>query len=387
MNILNRICQEYDFDIYSILYNQVIINLYLELDRICNCACSFCRNQSFESVEYNFDKIVDNILKIIPFLKRIDIGGGEPTLRIEDLIRLKKIIGLTVKMKYLSKQYPLLDSMNEQHIIKNIHNFFGLLKEMYLARNIYNRALNRIDFRIFTNGSASLSDYKKLINNGYSLGISRHHYCQNVNQKIFGTAQSLLEGKECLELYLDKEEIVSHKADKYRYNHKIPYLNYREGNVLFIANLYRNGLQSIQDIVSYLKWVTELEDFEHTNKNMKVIFSNLHGKEILGSYCNIPKYDNLCIDERLMDEIEEWFHISENMRPIISSSGYLLKAYRFDIKESHSSINFYVRRYLDKETYEKIWRENSYYQKHIDLSMDPQGTIYTDYSQQKILIP
>ena len=60
-------------------------NLYLELGRLCNGKCQFCRNQYLEPCKYDFETIFENLHKIYPYLDNIVIGGGEPTLLKEDL--------------------------------------------------------------------------------------------------------------------------------------------------------------------------------------------------------------------------------------------------------------------------------------------------------------
>ncbi len=63
-------------------------NLYVELGRFCNGKCQFCRNQYLKLCEYDFETIFENLHKIYPYLDNIVIGGGEPTLLIEELKKL-----------------------------------------------------------------------------------------------------------------------------------------------------------------------------------------------------------------------------------------------------------------------------------------------------------
>lgn len=72
MNIIKSIQEEFELNIGQMDYTT--INLYLELDRLCNMNCSFCRNQSLESVEYDLDAIIKNLLPIVPYLKELSIG-------------------------------------------------------------------------------------------------------------------------------------------------------------------------------------------------------------------------------------------------------------------------------------------------------------------------
>ncbi len=63
-------------------------NLYVELGRFCNGKCKFCRNQYLEPCKYDFETIYENLHNIYRYLNNIVIGGGEPTLLIEDLKKL-----------------------------------------------------------------------------------------------------------------------------------------------------------------------------------------------------------------------------------------------------------------------------------------------------------
>lgn len=63
-------------------------NLYLELGRSCNASCCFCRNKCMSESDYNYKKIIENLGTIINNIDLIVIGGGEPTLKKDDLMRL-----------------------------------------------------------------------------------------------------------------------------------------------------------------------------------------------------------------------------------------------------------------------------------------------------------
>lgn len=76
-------------------------NLYLELGRQCNANCVFCRNKCMKEVKYDFEKIMQKLNcyvndsrsfeSLIDLFGTIYVGGGEPTLRIDDL---RKILSL-----------------------------------------------------------------------------------------------------------------------------------------------------------------------------------------------------------------------------------------------------------------------------------------------------
>lgn len=65
-------------------------NLYLEFERICNMCCEFCRNEGLEESEFNFAKQIKKVKSIFNHLNSIVVGGGEPTLYIDELKKLSR---------------------------------------------------------------------------------------------------------------------------------------------------------------------------------------------------------------------------------------------------------------------------------------------------------
>ena len=64
--------------------------VYLELSRTCNANCPFCRNSTFNESEYNLTNIIKTLKEIKSYINAVVIGGGEPTLRLEDVKKLHK---------------------------------------------------------------------------------------------------------------------------------------------------------------------------------------------------------------------------------------------------------------------------------------------------------
>lgn len=124
-------------------------NLYLELGRICNGKCFFCRNNCFNETDYNLENILTNLENIYYSLDEIVIGGGEPTLKKHDLLEL----------------------------LKNIKN--------------------QSKCHIFTNGSIDKSYLYNLLNKTYvNLNISRHSFLDEENANIFKINKNKLLTKE-----------------------------------------------------------------------------------------------------------------------------------------------------------------------------------------------
>lgn len=65
-------------------------NLYLELGRFCNGKCKFCRNQYLPPCKFDIKKIEESLHLIYPYLSNIVVGGGEPTLILDKLMKVAK---------------------------------------------------------------------------------------------------------------------------------------------------------------------------------------------------------------------------------------------------------------------------------------------------------
>ena len=159
-NLTNVIFNDLSFDSWkdlksSRIGNGIITfkrNLYLELGTRCNCNCSFCRNSSFitESSStcrnrYNLDRIKKNLLAIRLYLDNVFIGGGEPTLRINDI------------------------------------------KELYLYLREYNVRPNLV---VVTNGSINNTNLSNLLEYVDSVYISRHSISDDENIAILNPSKN-----------------------------------------------------------------------------------------------------------------------------------------------------------------------------------------------------
>ncbi|MDD3048423.1 MAG: hypothetical protein PHQ89_00325 [Bacilli bacterium] len=119
-------------------------SLYLELGRECNATCSYCMNKSFPHEDLDFNSVEKSLKFLAPYLNSLYIGGGEPTLKIEQLYKIKKLL----------ENYSVAPT-------------------------------------IISNGTASVNTYNKLWNDGINIGISRHAIDDEENEEIFGTKKVL----------------------------------------------------------------------------------------------------------------------------------------------------------------------------------------------------
>lgn len=135
-------------------------NLYLELGRACNAKCEFCRNAYYCNNEYDLDSIKSTLHNVIPKLDSIVIGGGEPTLLINDL---KKLI-----------------NYSREEIERNNVNLY-----------------------LFTNGTHKYID-DELCSLNFNYNISRHAVDDDENARIFGIDKKKIMSTLELEEFIER---------------------------------------------------------------------------------------------------------------------------------------------------------------------------------------
>ena len=135
--------------------------VYLELSRQCNAKCKFCRNSSFEQTKYDLRKIIKTLNSVKKYLNSVVIGGGEPTLKIDDVVKLKECC----------------DAQN-------------------------------LNWNMFTNGT-NYSLINKCIIENFKLNISRHAVLDNENAMIFGVdSNKIMTSKDIEQLNAKKANIT-----------------------------------------------------------------------------------------------------------------------------------------------------------------------------------
>lgn len=136
--------------------------VYLELSRVCNAKCKFCRNETFEKTHYDLERIAETLENIKQYLNAVVIGGGEPTLRLDDVVYLKS-------------------RCDAEHI----------------------------DWHMFTNGTDKNIIDNDLINQNFKINLSRHAVSENENASIFGVDQSIImTAKDIERLNLKNTEVT-----------------------------------------------------------------------------------------------------------------------------------------------------------------------------------
>lgn len=117
--------------------------IYLELSRTCNARCPFCRNSTFEETKYDLKHIKETLDMVKNHVNAVVIGGGEPTLRLDD--------------------------------VKDLRDYF---------------AEANFDWHMFTNGTNPSIIYNPDILLNFDINLSRHAVDDNENAKIFGVSPS-----------------------------------------------------------------------------------------------------------------------------------------------------------------------------------------------------
>lgn len=114
-----------------------LTKVYVELSRLCNGKCQFCRNSSFDKCNYNLEMIKSTLEKIQNYVNIVVFGGGEPTLKLDD--------------------------------VKKICDDFD----------------KKVDFHMFTNGSNPKIIDDDYVMNNLKINLSRHSIDDVKNSKIF----------------------------------------------------------------------------------------------------------------------------------------------------------------------------------------------------------
>ena len=100
---------------YITFFNKV----YLELSRSCNAQCAFCRNNSFDSCNYNLENIKVTLNNIKKYINAIVIGGGEPTLKLNDIKLLREFINDLDIDWHMFTNGTNLDILEDSYIMDN----------------------------------------------------------------------------------------------------------------------------------------------------------------------------------------------------------------------------------------------------------------------------
>lgn len=219
-----------------------------------------------------------------------------------------------------------------------------LLKEA-LDRIIKNSNHNELNTYIFSNGSANKNLYKHYIDNKCKIYLSRHSINKNVNSDIIGISKNQI-------LTLDELSELN---------------NFNPSNISLSCTCINGGVDTVDEIIKYINIAYNVYNFHN------IIFSNLQSDASID--IKDSRYDSMLIDDKIFTEVIELLKMQgfECKYPIVSTGGYEM----YVLKHNHISIVF--KKYLSKKELELKWLKAV--KRTFDLSIDPSGNVYTNWSE------
>ena len=217
------------------------LNLYIKINDGCNAKCEFCSNRTMQDMgKINLEKL-EYVLKYFNerlLLNRISITGGEPMLKI--------------------------DLLND-------------------VANLIYKVIPDATVTINTNGN----NLRKIVNLDAvdkieGIHISRHHYKDEINKKIFGTEVASIE---------DIKYVMNNVKNK-----KLLRLN---------CLLMKNNIDNIEEVEKYLEFASNLEIFrvgfvslmkvnDYSRENF-VNFNDIFKCDVINPQTFVHFYDtNIC---------------------------------------------------------------------------------------------
>ncbi len=205
-----------------------LTKVYVELSRLCNGRCEFCRNSSFDKCNYNLEMIKSTLEKIQNYVNIVVFGGGEPTLKLDD--------------------------------VKKICDYFD----------------KKVDFHMFTNGSNPKIIDDDYVMNNLKINLSRHSIDDVKNSKIFKISPINMMTKKDIEKLASKnpdmtlaatcfnggldnlEDIILYiKFAKEIGVKKVSFNDLHKDNSMGSKNIYSSNLnidpKVFDDLINYLK--------------------------------------------------------------------------------------------------------------------------------------
>jgi len=128
--------------------------VYLELSRTCNAKCPFCRNTTFTDSEYNLENIINTLKMIESYVNAVVIGGGEPTLKLDDVKKLHQSLIESKIDWHMFTNGTLSQIIEDKYIIENF--------KINLSRHAINDKENACIFKVNENKIMTYKDIEKL---------------------------------------------------------------------------------------------------------------------------------------------------------------------------------------------------------------------------------
>lgn len=278
------------------------IHAYVTFGPTCNSHCGFCRNHNFSKdlMKQNYEELRKTLRKYSPYIHTMVFGGGEPLLYAD---KLYSVISNRDVVDYDIERYIITNGTRKQFI-----------KEV---------------------GSCKMCRYL----NGILL--SRHHYDDDKNAKIFGNHNLLTTN--------DIKILCPRLKDKME----------------FVITCTKGYIDSVDEILKFIEWGRRLGID-------KFLFNDLQKDVTNEEYWNQNQINENVFNDCEQELLERDYRIGIS---VCFTAGYDITTYtkygvRVGFKRYHHS----------KEETMKKWKESRKYT--YDLSIMPNGDIFSDWTNE-----
>lgn len=290
------------------------IDCYATFGSVCPNDCMFCRNKSLDGKEeaVDSDKFEDTLLEYSKYIKNLTLGGGEPLL-------------------YLSK----IKRMQDFNEASKLNIVTSGIREIFLKNKL---VLTETFDKIY---------------------LSRHHFNEAQNSKIFGVDENspLLTNRDIKRLPASLKEKIT----------------------LFATCFEHGGLAHYHDLISYIEWA------ESMGIN-SVLFNNLSPTMTPADFVAEHATAN-----NLFDKTATVLTTKKGYQHTVNSAysgGYDIKVYeepkKYGLFSSKPGMVISFKTYHEnKEQTDESWLQSN--SRIYDLSLMPDGKLYADFDSEQEL--
>lgn len=300
-------------------------HLYITYNIQCQCDCKCCRNKSFDNtvMKTNKKKLQEKIIEEASNFRHIVFGGGEPLLKIDEIVEL-------------------IHNINRQ-------NF---QREYSEDDQIYCSLATNGERNIFLTGIDENCTICAKLN---QIILSRYHYDDDKNNSIFNSKTPLI---SCLDLL-----------------RLCPSLKKK---IQFSCLCQKGGIDTIDEVKHYIEWAVELG---FTN----VMFSNFQDEvtvpkaKKLGCNLNFLEEAKTMIEKDFGFQKETPILFSAGYKITKYTGNILSEALKkLSIQMKNAKITILFREFISKEELQQEWEKAK--KKTYNYSIMPNGKIYSDWA-------
>lgn len=300
------------------------VHAYVTYNKACPCHCSFCRNEQFsEDVKSsNICNMRTALKKFSPYIHTITFGGGEPLIFLDELLS-------TIEKVYFDP--------------------FGVYKVLSCPKMYMVTSGLRKQF---------LENKERIFNYFDRIYLTRQRRSDKQNQKAFNTATPILKTSDLWHLGYD----ITKKIE-------------------VVSTCYKGGLETAKEIISLIKWTAYIG-------SETIIFNDLQY-----DVTNEKYYQEHQISDDVFESVIKTLKglgFTEKIS-VCFSGGYNVRMFKGLLKVRGKKnrlrewsgwyINVGFKQYHKPGTTLKIWQES--YKRTFDLSIMPNGEVFTDWANKK----